>query len=169
MASINVDVIDNGVTAKIRAMVAAGENLQPLHERIGAGLLSNIRLGFKAGSSPYGQPWAPLKIRQGQPLRDTGRLQNSITPAADATGVTIGTNVRYAAIHQFGGTIRPKAGPFLVFPIGGGRFARKKQVTIPARPFMPLDDTGAPNLPPGYQKTVINRIRAHFTIAAKES
>lgn len=35
--------------------------------------------------------------------------------------VEIGTNVRYAAIHQFGG----KAGP------------KKKRVTIPSRPYMP--------------------------------
>ena len=47
----------------------------------------------------------------------------------------VGTNVIYAAIQEFGGTITPKNGPFLVFMIDGELvFAR--QVTIPARPYM---------------------------------
>lgn len=49
--------------------------------------------------------------------------------------VELGTNVRYAAIHQFGGVVRAKRG-YLTFRIGN-RWARKKQVTIPARPYMP--------------------------------
>lgn len=50
--------------------------------------------------------------------------------------VEIGTNVRYAAIHQFGGTVRAKQSSYLTFRVGQ-RWARKKQVTIPARPYMP--------------------------------
>jgi hypothetical protein len=50
--------------------------------------------------------------------------------------------LRYAIVHEIGMTIRPKHGPYLVFPVGphvsgakrGGPFVRVKQVTIPARP-----------------------------------
>jgi len=49
--------------------------------------------------------------------------------------VKIGTNKVYGAIHQFGGTIKPKAGKFLVFRLGG-RTVFARSVTIPARPFL---------------------------------
>jgi phage gpG-like protein len=129
--------------------------------------VSSVQLGFKSGVSPYGASWAPLRLRQGQPLRDTGRLLSSIKPAADPAGVTVGTNVSYAAVHQFGATIRPKkAGGRLVFSGPGGMiFAR--QVKIPARPFMPLDASGRTVLPPGYQRVILARIRAHFALEAK--
>lgn len=168
-AKITVQVTDTGVAARIRAMMDAGEQLEDLHRRIGAALVSNVQLGFKAGASPDGQAWAPLKIRKGQPLRDTGRLRSSINAQADDSGVTVGTNVDYAAVHQFGTTIKPKKqGGRLVFAGGSGGLIFAKQVTIPARPFMPLDASGAVDLPASYQKTVINRIRAHFLNAAKD-
>jgi phage gpG-like protein len=47
--------------------------------------------------------------------------------------------VLYAAIHQLGGTIAAKDAPYLKFKIGD-RWASKKSVTIPARPFLGLDD-----------------------------
>lgn len=168
-ARITVTVTDTGVAAKIRAMMAAGEQLEDLHKRIGAALVSNVQLGFKSGASPGGQSWAPLKIRKGQPLRDTGRLRSSITSSADGDGVTVGTNVDYAAVHQFGAVIHPKkAGGRLVFANGAGGMIFAKKVTIPARPFMPIDRSGAVDLPASYQRTVISRIRAHFLNAAKD-
>ncbi len=164
-AKYQVDVEDTGVAAKIRAMVAAAQSLEPLHQRIGAALVSRVQLGFKTGTSPYGATWAPLKLRQGQPLRDTRRLLSSIVPAADPAGVTVGTNVDYAAVHQFGATIKPKKpGGRLVFA-GPGGMIFAKGVKIPARPFLPLDANGATNLPPDYQKTIVARIRAHFALA----
>ncbi len=167
-AKYSVDVQDSGVMAKIRAMMAAAENLQPLHERIGAAMVSKVQLGFKTGTSPYGASWAPLKIRQGQPLRDTRRLLSSINQAADPAGVTVGTNVFYAAVHQFGATIKPKkVGGRLVFAGPGGRPIFAKGVKIPARPFLPLDSNGATNLPNDYQRAIVQRIRAHFAQAGE--
>lgn len=53
----------------------------------------------------------------------------------------VGTNLIYAAIHEFGGVIRPINGPFLVFEIDG-QVIRARKVTIPARPYMrPAYDT----------------------------
>lgn len=161
-ADFSVALDDVGVVAKIRALRAAAEDLAPLHKRIGAAMVSNIQLGFKNGKSPFGAAWAKPKYRDGEPLRDTGILRNSITSKADGDGVTTGTNVIYAAVHQFGA----KSGEFGFgvyltrlgsFPIPWG--------DIPARPFMPLDASGNVSLPPSYEKTIITRIRAHFTKA----
>lgn len=49
----------------------------------------------------------------------SGRLKNSITQAISGNALTIGTNLIYARIHQFGG----KAG-------------RGHRATIPARPYL---------------------------------
>lgn len=56
----------------------------------------------------------------------SGRLRNSTSMQVtqDADGVTLrvsvgrGDDVRYAAIQEYGGTIRPKRGRFLAIPVG---------------------------------------------------
>ena len=86
----------------------------------------------------------------------SGKLQGSITRHIEGGGLTavIGTNLRYARIHEYGGVIRPKKpGGVLVFRvetqqnIGQYRSSRRKdtamsnvifakKVTIPARPYL---------------------------------
>jgi phage gpG-like protein len=76
------------------------------------------------GTTPEGNTWEP-SVRAletgGTTLVDHGNLRDSITPNvfADGSGVEHGSNMIYAAIHQFGG----KAG-------------RNRAVTLPARPFI---------------------------------
>jgi phage virion morphogenesis protein len=110
-----------------------------LMERLGRVMLTDVDMNFRRGVSPDGTPWAPLKHRQGQPLRDTKRLQNSMTYSASNDEVTVGTNVIYAPTHQFGATIKPKKGKFLVFKLGD-KTVFAKQVTIPARPFIGIGE-----------------------------
>lgn len=77
-------------------------------------------------------------------LQNTGRLKNSITyrPASGVGGtaqLVIGTNLLYARIHQFGGTIRAKSAralKFLVSTPTGLQFVQKRAVKIPARPYL---------------------------------
>jgi phage gpG-like protein len=57
-------------------------------------------------------------------VRD-GHLSNSFTVHATSQSVTIGTNKKYAAIHQF-----------------GGMAGRGKTVNIQARPFLPISKNG---------------------------
>jgi phage gpG-like protein len=47
----------------------------------------------------------------------------------------IGTNKEYAAIQEFGGIIRPKNAPYLVFEIDGV-IIQTTRVKIPAQPYM---------------------------------
>lgn len=52
-------------------------------------------------------------------------------------GATIGSRLIYAAVHEFGATIKAKRAKFLTFFIPGVGWRRKKQVVIPARkPFL---------------------------------
>ncbi len=79
----------------------------------------------------------------------TGTLRRSITYRIeeDAVGIrgTVGTNLRYAAIHEFGGTIhvpeiRPRVKKALHFYVGGAEVfamrARAHDVRMPERSFL---------------------------------
>lgn len=165
---LKVQVIDGQARAKIKALQASANNMQPVFATIGGIIRNRIRLCFKLGIDPWGSPWAALKFRQGQPLRNTGRMQASITSRPDATGVTIGTNLRnkgvsYPAVQQFGATIEPKTAKRLVFPGPGGKLIFAKKVTIPARPFLPLKkDATVVSLPPDWSLAVTRALRGYF-------
>lgn len=117
--SIRIEVADAEVAAGIQRLVDTGRDLRPAFDAIGAALLFSTQNRFQAQAGPDGQPWAPFaaSTRKRMPesrqpgvlLRDRGRLYGSLTFAADGGGVEVGTNVVYAAIHQFGGDIvRPE-------------------------------------------------------------
>lgn len=75
--------------------------------------------------------------------RVSGDLARSVNYKVRGNRVVIGSNLPYAAVHEFGATIRAKASPFLVFKIGKS-WASKKSVVIPPRPFLrpALKDAG---------------------------
>lgn len=168
MLTYKVD--DSGAKAKLAALLKATENPQPAYRTVGNTIVNRIRLCFKLGIDPWGSPWAKLKIRNGQPLRDTGRLQRSIVSKADATGVTIGTNLRQAPVHQFGAVIKPNTAKRLVFPGPNGRLIFAKKVTIPARPFFPIrEGSNVVALPPAWSVAVVGALKAYFRGAVAKS
>lgn len=68
--------------------------------------------------------------------RKTGTLAKSMTyNVTSDTSVEVGTNVAYAAIHEFGGTIVPVVASALHFKIGD-QWVTTKKVKMPARPFL---------------------------------
>ncbi len=144
--------------AAIDAAQAQLGDMTPAWRSVGRYLVSMIQLGFRAQRSPYGEPWLPTH-RGGQILRLTSRLRGSISEDASADHVAVGTNVRYARVHQFGAVIRARSAEFLRFRIGD-RWARKKEVTIPARPFMPTE-----GLPEDWVSGALNVIERHITRA----
>lgn len=78
----------------------------------------------------------------------THRLQHSVKSQVNRLGRKVvgrvGSPVVYAAIHEYGGIIRPKNAKYLVFRIEG-KFVRTKKVTIPARRWLSksVDDVKA--------------------------
>ncbi len=70
----------------------------------------------------------------------TRNLKRSIHIEASSTSTTaeakIGTDVVYAAIQEFGGTIVPKSKPYLVFKTKDGAWHSVKSVEIPAHPYL---------------------------------
>lgn len=97
-----------------------GGNMQRPFEAMGRGLKTGAQMRFRTMRGPDGNAWSKSRRAQeegGQTLSLTRRLRNSITYRATPTSVEVGTNVVYAAIHQFGGVIRAKKGPFLAIPV----------------------------------------------------
>jgi phage virion morphogenesis protein len=103
----------------LSGLAIAGRNLFPLMDEIGGALETSTRVRFEDGDGPDGKRWTPSK-RGGQTLVDTGRLLASITSNASRTSVEVGSNLIYAATHQFGRDAIP-ARPFLGLSVDDGR------------------------------------------------
>ena len=165
--ALKIKVDQSGAKRKL-AMLETKVQSPEVYRTIGSVVLNRIRLCFKLGIDPWGNPWAALKVRRGQPLRDSGLMNRSITARPDASGVTIGTNLKhegvsYPAVHQWGAVITPKRAKRLVFPGPNGRLIFAKKVTIPARPFLPLrKDAAAVALPPAWSEAVVRALRTYF-------
>lgn len=127
---------DKELVASLRKMEYRSRNLQPVMADIGEYMKRSIQKNFDAGGRP--NKWKP-SIRAveegGQTLVDTARLKNSMTYQPGRDSVKIGTNVIYAAIQQFGGTIKAKTKKYLQFRVGN-QWVKKESVKIPSRPFL---------------------------------
>ena len=178
---ISFQLQDAGLNAMLKRLQSAVGNMQPAMAEIGQALTSNVQLGFKDSKDPWGNKWKAIGqpavmsrlARQSgsfkkngkisakgqrmamagfQPLRDTGRLANSITSHATNNSVEVGSaGVKYARMHQFGGT---KA----AFP--------KLWGDIPARPFMPIRNNRV-DLPAVWQNEVIAIIQRRIAEATR--
>jgi phage virion morphogenesis protein len=80
---------------------------------------------FENQESPDGEKWEPSMrtlIEGGKTLIDRGILKNSLHPHHTRDSAEVGTNIVYAAVHQFGSD----------FSIRSNR----RRVTLPARPYL---------------------------------
>jgi phage gpG-like protein len=179
MADIGIKINMNGaneLTVKLDGVESRSQNLSIPLKRAGQLMLYSINQNFLESGRP--NSWAPLssstlkqKVRNGyssQPLIRGGILKGSIHYRTSSTRLTLGTSVKYAAIHQFGGVINQgarnelfqrnrylrgiRAGSFkrgikLSGPnrVGFGFRARgfsmgARTINIPARPFVLFQD-----------------------------
>lgn len=135
---MKINIKPEGVTRlkqKLNTQANSLLNLQPLWQLVGMYVQKQtIKERFDKEQAPDGTKWKPLspaRVKQRMKrhksgnmkiLQDVGELRRSVQYEATQTYVRIGSNLKYARIHQFGGTIHFKK--------------RKGSVTIPARPFL---------------------------------
>lgn len=110
---------------------------------------------FEKERDAFGNPWKLTKglrskklssksLRKKKILQDSGVLKESIISRNDGRAkVSIGSNLSYAPIHQFGG----KAG-------------RGSKSIIPARPYLPVSKEG--DIPRDLKRSIEKAIRKHF-------
>lgn len=114
-------------------------NIDRVLERIAQDMKKETQLNFRKSTSPDGTKWQELspitiagrKKKSNKPLVDRGTLRRSIRATVEGNQAVIGTNLKYARIHQFGGTIKPKNRKALKV---GSRTL--KSISIPARPYI---------------------------------
>ncbi|MBD5164587.1 phage virion morphogenesis protein [Helicobacter sp.] len=129
MAEIIISIEE--LQGKLERLSKALENKTPLLRRIANTLQNVTEESFDKQASPFGEKWKSnsprtlQKKRGNKILIQSGLLSQSFTQKVTGNSAQVGTNKQYAAIHQFGG----KAG-------------RNKRVTIPVRPFMPINKNG---------------------------
>lgn len=130
MSGVSMKIDDTEVVAMVDGILKRSQDFTAAMQIIGETALASIQRNFETGGRPGA--WAPLSPVTLKSKPNTkilavkgfaGGLLGSIHPEAGPTKVEIGTNKIYGAIHHFGG----KAG-------------RGHKVTIPARPYMMVQD-----------------------------
>ena len=162
MVSLTLQV--NGADGAIRDLAAAAVRVNrggPAFKVIAVRLWRDTQDNFRQGGR-WPSKWAPLKHRTGVILVKTAVLKNSISSASDANSASVGTDVKYAAVHQLGRgpfTVTAKRGKALAFSIGGNLlFRRSVHIPgIPARPFLPVDASG--NLRPDTETFIVRTLQ----------
>jgi phage gpG-like protein len=118
-------------------------------------LLRSVAKNFKAGGRPV--RWHPSKralAAGGQTLVKTARLMRSITMTVHGKILRVGTNVKYARIHQLGGKINQNVTvrqhwrymdkafgePIPARSVTVRQHQRQMDTYIPARPFLKIQD-----------------------------
>lgn len=125
-------------TALGRATRALG-NPETLLLSVGEELLNSTRDRFKSQRAPDGSKWAALlsayqeskSKNKDKILTLDGYLGGTLRYQVDGNAIELGSGLEYAAIHQLGGTIKPKRGRALRV---GNRLVGS--VKIPARPYL---------------------------------
>ncbi len=139
MSGVRIDITADSVTPWLNGAIRAVADPQALLDAIGATVANNTKLRFHDGRAPDGTPWQAV-LRGGQPLRDTGvHLMNTVSHQVQGNSVLVGVSPFWAAVHQFGATIKAKNVKNLKFQING-RWVQKPEVTIPARPFLGISE-----------------------------
>lgn len=138
--SIRLEGETDELLAKLKQM--SGIDKAGVMNAIAEGLRTSTLERFTTEESPEGTKWKP-SIRAskegGRTLTKSAGLKTSIKAEADETGAAVGTNLIYAATHQFGDerTIRAKKSRYLRFQVGGRWVSVPSvRVNIPARPFL---------------------------------
>lgn len=121
-------------------MLAKASNRLLLFKEVAFRLAHSVQKNFEKGGRP--ERWKISKRARresGQTLLRTGRLMRSVSmPTINAQGIEFGSNLPYAAIHQFGGEIQMPARSELFRHLRISRGRRKgkfKKGTEPGRGF----------------------------------
>lgn len=144
MSGVAISLDADAALETLARAAASMEEPRELFLAIGDGLVDSTRARFEKEQDPDGNPWPQslrARVEGGKTLRDTQTLYRSITREAGDNSVSIGTNLIYGAIHQFGGVIKAKTAKGLRFRrFGAGADTIVHSVTIPRRAYLGLDE-----------------------------
>ncbi|MDR0386856.1 MAG: phage virion morphogenesis protein [Treponema sp.] len=143
-----------GLARILNGVKLASEDRVQLLKDIGVELESQTQERFDTQKDPDGNKWKELAqktrdyymqngLGKGSLLVQEGSLRDTITSrVSDSWSVLVGATMIYAAIHQWGGEIVPKAAAALYVP----GYGKLKKVTIPARPYLGVSSQDAADI-----------------------
>ena len=110
MTGVNVSIDDAQVVNALNQLLQRSTDLSPALRDIGEMLDKSHDERFDSEVSAEGDPWPSLtqntvmrkKRNSGRVLTEYGRLRESLHYDVSANTLRFGTNVVYAAVHQFG-------------------------------------------------------------------
>ena len=129
---IEIKLDNKEVESRLLDLAKRSENLRPLMKNIAGIFAYSTEENFKNEGRP--DKWTELSestIKQrtknkqwpGMILQISGQLASSVNTYYDNDSAVIGSNLDYAAIHQL-----------------GGQAGKNQSVTIPARPYLQLNN-----------------------------
>lgn len=161
MSEIKIDT--SAWTGALDKLMRATTRRRDLMTALAGTMLDAVEENFQQQGRPKWAGWSPAYARRrgsGQILQRSGRLAASIRPAVTNDEATVGTNVKYARIHHYGGEIRhqPRTQNLYFKQYKNGsvsrQFVKRRNanfvqsatvgaytVRMPARPFLQLTDS----------------------------
>ncbi|WP_130472288.1 phage virion morphogenesis protein [Candidatus Magnetaquicoccus inordinatus] len=163
--TIKINVGDQAINSYLQRLQAITEDMAPVMRRVAGIMKEAVETNFSVGGRPSWHPLTKAYLKQKKEAKfgdkiliRTGQLQRSITASYGADFAMVGTNLEYAAIHQFGGDITiPPHRREVYFHLNrrtgevGNKFVKKAKsnfaqevdhpggrITIPARPYLQL-------------------------------
>jgi len=139
-ALISAKIEDSGIKETLSAILARASDMRPVWMLVGQIILESSLRNFEERRSPDGTAWQEVSERYarwkskkghdpGNILVLNNRLMRSINVRPETDHVVIGTNVVYAAIHQFGGAISSGGRTQVSAHREGGGFMSRKQAS----------------------------------------
>jgi len=129
----------NDISPAITALLRTARNPTPVMRAAGMVFKSITEGNFNsAGASFRPIPWKPKWDGSASNLQQSRTLSRSFHLEVTKDTATVSNPMPYAAIHQFGGVIRPNSAKSLMWIDASGKRVFAKKVTIPARPFFPV-------------------------------
>lgn len=133
--SLDTSQLDRGLSQLLRNAT----NLRPMMRAIATEMATITEDNFEA-ESWGGERWKQSQRAAsdgGKTLQKSGHLADSISTKAGNSFARIGSNKKYAAIHHL-----------------GGQAGRGKKLTLPARPYLPINGEG--KLQKGAEQNLLN-------------
>jgi|GEM_PF-2461269 len=139
---------DRELARQVEGLIARGSNLQEPLEDIGQDMVSITTRAFEESRTPEGVAWQPSAAATREGRRTLiergvrGGLMGSLSYIAGPDGVTYGTNMVHAAIHQSGGSFahRGRQGSADA-GTGFGQALAESIIVLPSRAFVGASDT----------------------------
>lgn len=150
---IEITIDDREVRQALERLRSRVQDTGPAMHDIGQTLMANARRRFATSTGPDGQAWrpnAPATIaaylgRYGGSYKKDGSLSKKGAARAAGKKPLIGESKQLQAIHYAAGRDWAEVGSSRIYAAihqFGGQAGRGKRVTIPARPFLPVDESG---------------------------